>query len=165
MHCWVHVTNVAESRATDGLCPSFSNANSLDTCLIQPIGGESVLILSTYLCDFRDRGVSLLRRKSVVHEARDGVLMCRNHHGLFHAYAYYIHWMPDVRYCSLSFTVTIRNRTTLFSQFRRFVLVNHSQHPTMYPYHGLAINFNAGDSLLPFVIREMRGPWEVAILR
>ena len=89
--------------------------------------------------------------------------MCKNHHGLFNAYFFYIRWVPEVRYCSLSFTVA--THTTPFSQFRRFVFVNHSQDPGAEQYHGHSINLNAGDPRLPFhgafLIQEMRvrGRW------
>jgi len=111
----------------------------------------------------RDRGFIPTQAKSVVHEARNGVLMCKNHHGLFNAYFFYIRWVPEVRYCSLSFTVA--THTTPLSQFGHFVFVNHSQHPASEQYHGHAINLNAGDPCLPFhgafLIQEMRvrGRW------
>ena len=34
--------------------------------------------------------------KSVGSEARNGLLLCKTHHGLFDLYSYYIRWMPEV---------------------------------------------------------------------
>jgi hypothetical protein len=34
--------------------------------------------------------------KTVEHEARNGLLLCKNHHSLFDAYRFYIRWIPGV---------------------------------------------------------------------
>jgi predicted restriction endonuclease len=34
--------------------------------------------------------------KGVAHEARNGILLCVNHHTLFNTLCYYIRWVPEV---------------------------------------------------------------------
>jgi hypothetical protein len=53
-------------------------------------------------------------------------------------------------------------------QVERFVLINHSDHPSLEPFHGRAVGLSAGDSRMPFhgalLIHEMRvrGFWPFA---
>src|ERR1700735_2512550 len=49
----------------------------------------------------RERGLIPLQSKSVQHEARNGVLLCWNHHGAFVRHSFYIRWVPVVRFHSL----------------------------------------------------------------
>jgi hypothetical protein len=89
--------------------------------------------------------------------------MCRNRNAAFEACLFYIRWVPEVRYSNVLlsfFHSTAIIHTTLFSQFKRFVFVNYSQHPSLEQHHGRAINLNVGDPRLPFhgsfLIQEMR---------
>jgi hypothetical protein len=45
----------------------------------------------------RSKGLIPQQSKSVKHEARNGVLLCKTHRGLFDAHVFYIRWEPVVR--------------------------------------------------------------------
>ena len=61
----------------------------------------SILPLKTLIQweEMRDRGFIPRQAKSVAHEARNGVLMCKNHQSSFEGHLFYIRWVPEVRYC------------------------------------------------------------------
>lgn len=48
----------------------------------------------------RDHGFIPRQAKSVIHEARNGVLLCSNHHKQFDGLCFYIRWVPEVRHFS-----------------------------------------------------------------
>ncbi|KAF5382142.1 hypothetical protein D9615_004426 [Tricholomella constricta] len=94
--------------------------------------------------DLRHHGFIPLLAKSVQHEARNGVLLCKNHHGRFEDHEFYIRWVPE---------------------FQIFVLINHSRIEYMERFHGRAVNLDPDDPRTPFhgafLIQEMRvrGRW------
>jgi predicted restriction endonuclease len=49
--------------------------------------------------EMKDRGFVPAAAKGVEHEPRNGIQLCKLHHGLFDAYCYYIRWMPEVFFC------------------------------------------------------------------
>ncbi|PPQ67945.1 hypothetical protein CVT26_005825 [Gymnopilus dilepis] len=73
------------------------------------------------------------------HEPRDGLLMCRNHHAWFDAYAFFIRFIPDMQ---------------------KFVFVNYSNHSALAAFHGKAVALDIKDRYAPFpslfIIHEMR---------
>ena len=44
----------------------------------------------------KDHGFVPATAKGVEHEARNGIRLCKTHHGVFDAHGYYIRWMPEV---------------------------------------------------------------------
>ncbi|KIM88871.1 hypothetical protein PILCRDRAFT_243289 [Piloderma croceum F 1598] len=73
------------------------------------------------------------------HEPRDGMLMCKTHHGRFDSNAFFIRFFPDIR---------------------KFVFINYSGHPNLQQFHGKAIALDIKDKYAPFpslfIIHEMR---------
>ena len=55
----------------------------------------SELIIAQW-AEMKEAGFVPENAKSVEHEARNGLLLCKNHHGLFDSYSYYIRWIPEV---------------------------------------------------------------------
>jgi len=102
------------------------------------------------------------RAKSVEHEARNGMLLCKNHHHTFDNFFYCIRWTPEV--CSPRF-YSLHSVPIIYTQIRRFVLINHSQESGLEQWHGKAINLRAGDDRLPFYSsflvheKRVRGWW------
>jgi len=92
----------------------------------------------------RRKGLIPAASKSVEHEARNGVIMCSNHHLMFDGYEFYIRWVDTIR---------------------RFVLINHSREEELECYHGRAVHLFPDNPRVPFhgafVDHEMRvrGHW------
>jgi len=114
---------------------------------VAKLQGISLNIATSCLRWRTEQGFIPAQAKSVEHEARNGMLLCRSHHGLFDSFYFYIRWVPQVE---------------------RFVLINHSELPSLEPFHGRAIGLFASDSRVPFhgafLIHEMRvrGYWPFA---
>ncbi|KAF9507171.1 hypothetical protein BS47DRAFT_1352022 [Hydnum rufescens UP504] len=91
--------------------------------------------------------------RSVEQEARNVILLCKNHHALFDGFAFYIRW---VQWCVKPPPV------------ERFVLVNQSRIPDLQPFHGRAVRLFPHKRYSPvhgaFLIHEMRvrGFWPFA---
>ncbi|KIM39621.1 hypothetical protein M413DRAFT_29320 [Hebeloma cylindrosporum] len=91
----------------------------------------------------REKAIIPCQAKSVAHEPRNGILLCKNHHHAFDHYEFYIRWVP---------------------QSKRFVFINHSQLKYMEQFHGKAVHLHPGDRV-PFhgcfLMHEMRvrGYW------
>ena len=56
--------------------------------------------------EMRHKGFIPKQAKSVLHEARNGFLMCKNHHTAFDAHRFFVRWVPEVRYRSLPFPIS-----------------------------------------------------------
>jgi hypothetical protein len=50
----------------------------------------------------KEEGFVPEQAKSVAHEARNGVMMCPNHHIQFDQFYFYLRWLPGVGVLSLS---------------------------------------------------------------
>ncbi|KAF5386029.1 hypothetical protein D9615_002642 [Tricholomella constricta] len=87
----------------------------------------------------RAKGLIPSRAKSVVHEPRNGILLCLNHQVGFERHQFYIRWVPT---------------------FQRFIFINHSASSHLEKYHGRAVRLFPDDSRTPFhgsfVDHEMR---------
>ncbi|KAF8837598.1 hypothetical protein BDN67DRAFT_908992 [Paxillus ammoniavirescens] len=72
------------------------------------------------------------------HEPRDGMLMCKSHHGQFDAYDFFIRFFPDIR---------------------KFVFINYSGNRFTRQFYGKAIALDINDKYAPFpsmfIIHEM----------
>lgn len=64
--------------------------------------------------------------KSVAHESRNGILMCRNHHSMFDSYSFFIRWIPEVCLCLLPLASLI---TLMLYLFPRTALPVYSHKP------------------------------------
>ncbi|KAF8835485.1 hypothetical protein BDN67DRAFT_1015527 [Paxillus ammoniavirescens] len=89
------------------------------------------------------------------HEPRDGMLMCKNHHGQFGAYAFFIRFFPEVRLIRVWFGPSISSK-----QIRKFVFINYSEDPDLHQFHDKATALDIKDKYAPFpstfIIHEMR---------
>ncbi|KAH8823148.1 hypothetical protein DL96DRAFT_1616802 [Flagelloscypha sp. PMI_526] len=76
--------------------------------------------------------------KSVEHESRNGLRLCKNHHATFDRY-FYIRWVKEAK---------------------KFIFINHSQSPEFEEYHGKAILLDPDNRRVPFytlfIIHECR---------
>ena len=81
--------------------------------------------------------------------------MCKNHHGLFDEYAFFIRFFPDVRLIRLWFGPSIYSK-----QIRKFVFINYSGDRYLQVFHGKAIALDIKEKYAPFpslfIIHEMR---------
>ena len=89
------------------------------------------------------------------HEPRAGMLMCKNHHGYFDNYDFFIRYLPEVSLILLCFELSIH-----WKQIRRFVFVNYSGASDLRKFHGKAVALDINDRHVPFsslfIIHEMR---------
>lgn len=91
----------------------------------------------------RQKGIIPRQAKSVAHEARNGILLCKNHHHAFDHHEFYIRWVP---------------------QSKRFVFINQSQLEAWEDFHGQVVNLHPSERTPfhgSFLMHEMRvrGYW------
>lgn len=105
--------------------------------------------------------------KSVVHEARNAILMCKSHHSAFERYMFYIRWIPQVRrhpakFMHITDLIKFRPTSSSLSTIRRGETMNlymencfistpiPSNAPSPLPSYGMSAEFV--DFILPVVI-------------
>lgn len=92
----------------------------------------------------KDHNLIPKQSKGVVHEARNGIAMCPNHHAQFDNHYFYIRWVPSSN---------------------MFVFINHSRVGSLEQYHGRAVRLHPNEPRVPFhgafLDQEMRvrGLW------
>lgn len=95
-------------------------------------------------------------KASPTHDARNGLLMCANHHRSFDTYKFFIRYIPEAgRHIEHTHDTQLNP-----PQIHKFIFVNQSGSRYDQIYHGKAIGLDASDRYVPFasifVIHEMR---------
>ncbi|KAF8428204.1 hypothetical protein EV426DRAFT_528477 [Tirmania nivea] len=81
--------------------------------------------------ELREQGLIPLRAKSVAHECRNGILMCKNHHSAFDSFYFYIRYIPERL---------------------AYVFVNHSKHLDLAPWNDKDVRIDPDDPRAPWAV-------------
>lgn len=101
--------------------------------------------------------MSQLAKDNPHHEPRNGLMLCKNHHGYFDGYQFFIRFFPEVSLNSLLCANYSHGK-----QVKKFVMINYSNltSDVLRPHHGKAIALDVADKHAPFpslfLIHEMR---------
>ncbi|KAH9033278.1 hypothetical protein EDB85DRAFT_2229768, partial [Lactarius pseudohatsudake] len=91
--------------------------------------------------DLKERGwIPQSAKENPAHEARNGLVMCLSHHANFNNYQFYIRFSPDTK---------------------KFIYINHSNHPSLQQFHGKAIALDIRAHYAPFVSLLVIHEWRV----